>query len=321
MQAKQHFVSGSIIIILDDGGLAIKQAPHELLGQCKFYRIEQTTSGLRFQNDKDYFPIIQVATSAAKVYLEPNFISRALVRKLHSYLKTHPPKSIGVVGFGHIGKAVAHFFGKKYEVYVFDIKSDVLTSNIGRLKICNSIDELIYKCDMIIGATGVDISNVDCELLAKENKTSISVSSNDIEFNHLLKKHSDYLSLIYRDVLQNIEIKLNNGSILKLIRGGTVANFNNGIASCRKNQIQLTRALLFPAVLQALNNNIQLKSENAAISLKSEYQNLIVEYWFKLYPNYLKLYPIGLKNRFQSLDWINENSGMNKVNIHVPKQK
>jgi len=312
IHAKQKFVNKSIIIILDDGGLAIKQTPQELFGQLKFYGIEQTTSGLRFQPDKDFFPIIQVATSAAKVYLEPNIISRALLRKLHFYLNKNEPKRIGVVGFGHIGKAVAHYLAKRYSVFIYDNKSDVLKANIGKLKVCSSIDELIAKCDLIIGATGVDISNINWEKAAIENKTLISVSSNDIEFNSLLKRNNKTLWIMYKDVLQNIEIKLENGRTLKLIRGGTVANFNNGLESCRKNQIQLTRALLFSGILQALNNNIQLKGENGSTNLKHEFQMFVVQEWFRHYPKYQHFYPESLKIKFNSLEWINENSSIKR---------
>lgn len=319
--AQQRFTNESIIIILDDGGLAIKQAPNELFKQCKLYGIEQTTSGLRYQPDKDFFPIIQVATSAAKVYLEPNFISRALLRKLTPYLYRNPPNKIGIVGFGHIGKAVAHFFSKRYNVCIYDTKDDVLKTNIGKLIVCTSIDELVMKCDLIIGATGVDISNIDWDKLVNENKTLISVSSSDIEFNSLLKKYNEILWVKYKDVLLNIKIRLKNGKWLKLIRGGTVANFNNGLESCRANQIQLTRALLFSGILQALNNNLQLKGVNGSFNLKPEYQALIVQQWFKLYPIYKDIYPESLRKNFESIDWIDDNSGITKMNVKIFKQK
>lgn len=298
-----------IVIILDDGGLAIKRVPQELFKICKFYGIEQTTFGLRYQEHIDHFPIIQVATSAAKKYLEPDLISRALINKLYKYLKKNKPNKVGIVGFGNIGKAVARAFGKKYKVMVFDENYSAFSLEISQFPICSSIEELIIKCDLIIGATGVDISNPNWENIINGNKTFISVSSSDIEFNSLLKKYSDQFSYHRYRVLDDLIAKLPNGFQITFYKGGTVANFNKSKESCPLKQIQLTRSLLFAAIAQALNNNINFNGKNSAIRLNPFFQKIIVNRWFSENPKFKSFYPQVLIDNFASESWIEKNSG------------
>jgi hypothetical protein len=298
-----------VVIILDDGGLAIKKAPRELFDICRFYGIEQTTFGLRYQENIDHFPIIQVATSAAKKFLEPCLISTALTKKISKLLNEIKPKSIGVVGFGNIGKAVAYHLSNKYQIFVYDITQPKLILNVEHLSFCSDLKELIQKCELIISATGIDISNFPLDSIITTEKTFISVSSSDIEFNSLLKEYND--DLIYKNysLLDNLVIRLPNNASIKLYRGGTVANFDGSKESCPKEQIQLTRGLLFAGILQALNNNIHLTDENGSIKLKPLFQKLIVEKWFSTNPNFKTFYPSSLIDDFKSETWIMDNSG------------
>jgi len=297
-----------IVIILDDGGLAIDKVPKELFSICKFYAIEQTTFGLRYQGNIDNFPIIQVATSAAKKFLEPNLISRALFEKIHVFLKSLKPKNIGIIGFGHIGKSVAHLFNKKYKVFIYDINRATMQTNVGNLQICAQIKDLINNCDVIIGATGFDISNYLLESSIESDKTIISVSSSDIEFNSFLKKHNEELINNQFKILSNLIMQLPSKSKINIIRGGTVANFDGSKESCPKDQIQLTRGLLFAGIIQAINNLHNNSDKKGSVKLETSYQKMIVERWFSSNPLFKNYYPQTLIDNFTSEKWISENS-------------
>lgn len=305
---RQKLKVGDVIIILDDGGLAIKTAPKELFDVCKFYGIEQTTFGLRYQENKDHFPIIQVATSATKKFLEPVLISKTLMTRIKILLRTIKPLNIGVIGFGNIGKSVAKELSADYKVQVFDINNAQTQDIKSNIKICSDVNELISNSDLIIGATGVDISK-NWDLIIEKNVTLISVSSADIEFNSLLKKYNEQLKLKKYTPLDDFEIILANGNKISIIRGGTVANFNNLKESCPKDKIQITRGLLFAAILQALNNNLHITDENGSVKLKPSFQKIIVQKWFSEHPRFRSFYPKILIDNFASEAWISENSG------------
>jgi len=298
-----------VIIILDDGGLAIRRAPHNLFSVCKFYGIEQTTFGLRYQENYDHFPIIQVATSATKKYLEPNLISNALVDKIINQLKKIKPNKIGVVGFGNIGKAVAHMLGKKYTVLVYDSNPIATNNSLGQLINCLTLNELITNCDVIIGATGVDISKHDWEEIITTDKYFVSVSSADIEFNSFIKRFNNQLISNRFKPLDDIVIYLSTGAKATILRGGTVANFNGSKESCPRKQIQLTRGLLFAGVLQAISNNLPLVDSFGSFKLKAYFQKIIVQKWFSENPTFKNFYSKQLVDNFTDETWLFENSG------------
>jgi S-adenosylhomocysteine hydrolase len=66
------------IIVLDDGGFALKNVPEDILQKYEVFGIEQTTSGIRLQNTFKKFPVIPVASSAAKTIIEPPIVSEAV---------------------------------------------------------------------------------------------------------------------------------------------------------------------------------------------------------------------------------------------------
>jgi len=301
-----------IIIVIDDGGLAIRHIPPDVIHDDYYcYGIEQTTSGLRYQPGRREIPIIQVATSAAKTKLEPILISRALNSKLHDLLLRIKPSIIGIVGYGNIGRALADFFSTIYRVMVFDIREIHVQKKSNDILIADSLELLIHECDVIIGATGVDISvQVDWESIVNRDKTLISVSSYDIEFGTLLRQqNSNNSGSTSIDLLSDLIVKLKNGCILNLIRGGTVANFDNSKESCPALEIQLTRGLLFSSIIQILNAHLSKSEElNGPTKLDSGLQRLVVETWFTNYPRFKELYPAELINSFKDKEWVENNS-------------
>lgn len=270
----------SKIIILDDGGYTLKNVPEEILKNHFVCGIEQTTSGIRMQNTFGKFPVIHVAASAAKVIIEPPIVSEAVKIQLGEIIKELNPQKVGVVGFGHIGKAVVNKFKSIYDILVFDIKNELKDEVIQDVTYCNSLSDLYNQSDVIIGATGQDISDLNWLTDSTGDKTLISVSSGDIEFNSLLRECKPYLTEELKNPLQILSLKTQQGYLLKILRGGMVANFAGTPDSSPGHIIQVTRGLLFSAILQILRDSEELKNRSGAIMLDPYFQKEVVQTWF-----------------------------------------
>lgn len=123
------------ILIMDHGGHAITYLPLMLLEHYKIIGIEKTTAG--FINSKKQglppIPVIDVANSAAKRFLESPLIADAVVNKIVSYLPENINDFVfGVVGLGSIGKAVVnrlHQLGCRLVVHDIDSAQQVFIDN------------------------------------------------------------------------------------------------------------------------------------------------------------------------------------------------
>ncbi len=298
----------SKIIILDDGGYTLKNVPEEILKNHFVCGIEQTTSGIRMQSAFGKFPVIHVAASAAKVIIEPPIVSEAVKIQLGQIIQELSPKKVGVVGFGHIGKAVVNEFKSVYDILVYDIKNELKGEVIQDVTYCNSLSDLYNQSDIIIGATGQDISDVNWLTNSTGDKTLISVSSGDIEFNNLLRKCEPYLTEDFKSPLQVLDLKTEQGHSLKILRGGMVANFTGTPDSSPGHIIQVTRGLLFSAILQILRDTEQLKSLSGAVMLDPNFQKEIVQLWFQDQPQRKSDYSEEVLSGFESVEWIEEHS-------------
>lgn len=294
----------SKIIILDDGGYTLKNVPDEILKNHFVYGIEQTTSGIRMQNTFGKFPVIHVAASAAKVIIEPPIVSEAVKIQLGQIIQELNPKKVGVIGFGHIGKAVVNEFKSIYDILVYDIKNELKDEVIQGVTYCNSLSDLYNQNDVIIGATGQDISDLNWLTNSTGNKTLISVSSGDIEFNNLLRNCKPYLTEGLKSPLQVLNLKTKQGHSLKILRGGMVANFTGTPDSSPGHIIQVTRGLLFSAILQILRDTEQLKSQSGAAMLDPNFQKEVVKLWFQDQPQRKSDYLEDVLSGFESVEWI-----------------
>jgi len=294
----------SKIIILDDGGYTLKNVPDEILKNYFVCGIEQTTSGIRMQNTFGKFPVIHVAASAAKVIIEPPIVSEAVKIQLGQIIQELNPQKVGIVGFGHIGKAVVNEFKSVYDILVFDIKNELKDDVIQGVKYCSSLTDLYNQSDVIIGATGQDISDLNWLTNSTGDKTLISVSSGDIEFNNLLRSCKPYLTEDLKSPLQVLDLKTEQGHSLKILRGGMVANFTGTPDSSPGHIIQVTRGLLFSAILQILRDTEQLKSQSGAVTLDPYFQKEAVQLCLKAQPQRKTDYSAAILEGFKDLSWI-----------------
>lgn len=275
------------IIVMDHGGHAITYLPLTLLEHYKIIGIEKTTAG--FINTQKCglppIPVIDVANSAAKRFLESPLIAESVVKKIVSYLPENLDNFIfGVVGLGAIGKALVkrlQLLGCQLIVHDIDSAQQQF-SDTHNIIFTNKMSALIASADYIFGCSGRDITEGQMEQfrLATRNKTLISCSSEDKEFLSLLQMINQQGTSIF-DPMDNIEFKSEFGAFVYLLRGGFPVNFDHSGESVPANDIQLTRSLVLAAVLQAAEYLNSTSMERGVYPLDAAYQSFVINEWLK----------------------------------------
>lgn len=304
------------IVVLDDGGRCIHGIPQSIRQHWPIVSIEQTTSGLRLPTGKLLpleqhlnFPVIQLASSAAKRQIEPPMISEAVLTKLRKYiiLNQHPAV-YGVIGLGNVGNAVAKDLVKTgSQVFVYDIDSSLSESMPGTIW-SNSVEEVFQNADYIFGCTGHDVlSGATWVDTLKGNKTLISCSSEDKEFLFLLKAFSKSEDGDHSDPLQTFSIQFSH-CIIKVVRGGFPVNFDGTSESVPATDIQMTRGLQLSAILQAVLCARTGDSFVTEEMLAPLFQRVVVESWMAAEPSRRRWYSDDVLDGIKKLDWIRDKS-------------
>ena len=298
------------LIVLDDGGFGIKGMPTQL-PNLPVVGIEQTMSGLSLLNDPPRVPVIDVASSAAKQWIEPPMISEAVVAKLQSaHLESSP---IGVIGFGNIGKAMSRTLGRfRSPILVFDegIQSEATSE---RVVFCDSLCGLYSEVATIFGCTGRDtLAGKDWWPKIAGEKLLVSCSSQDMEFRSaLLSLNERSHELVSRQQLTSeITVPLAQGK-LRILRGGFPVNFDGSRESVPAADIQMTRGLLLGAILQASALIERGWIKPLRTMLLPELQRLVVSEWIQIRASRRTSFEPWLLDRFllSDLEWIADNSG------------
>lgn len=251
-----NYSSKSGMIVLDDGGRCLGRIPRSLQGKVSIVGIEQTTSGIRQKvkrSDQSFSAktIVQVASSAAKTLLESELIAAATVRRIGASIsdKQIASHNVGVVGLGNIGRAMANYLASRCaKVLATDIDPSA-RAGATNLIWCDDAFELINDSDFIIGCTGMDLFAAPgaVDRLCGE-KIFFSASSEDIEFSTLLKLAK--VQVNHNMSLPDIVI-CRPGFTATIANSGFPVNFDNSGISVPNEDIQITRALLLGAVVQA----------------------------------------------------------------------
>lgn len=299
------------IIVLDDGGYSLKNVPQDFFD--KTTGIEQTTSGIRYAFGK--FPVINVARSATKTLIEPRLVSESVRLRLGNDIKRLGVARIGIVGHGSIGKALAYDLSREYDVCVYDKKTSRLPSVRGPARAVRSLRQLYRESELIIGATGSDISRGWWISECNSDKVLMSVSSGDIEFNNLLRSHHHLIVNKATSPLQTIVLKTPVGHSIRILRGGMVANFTGEANSSPPEVIQVTRGLLLVAVVQAVVAEPVLKGATGPIMLDPNLQKFVVERWFEVLPQRRLEYPGRVVEGFKDHKWIASHSNGQRVDF------
>ena len=250
------------IIILDEGGHCLEAVPNGLKFKYQIAGLEQTRNGLyRKVLDLLPFPVVSVATCAAKRVLESPLIAEVVtkhIEKLIQSFDSEEGKVFGVIGNGTIGDAIVSRLldlGKTVVVYDHDQNAFAKSFSRSDKTSCyrlESVAAVIANADYIIGCTGIDVTEKVEHILSiiKHDKIFISCSSEDTEFNALLclLKQRQFKQ---DHPLSEITCELDSGAKVSVLRGGFPVNFDRSSQSVLPEKIQLTRGLILGACLQA----------------------------------------------------------------------
>jgi len=302
------------IIIMDHGGHALSFIPSEILEKYRVVGLEETMGGLINPSAQGLtFPVIEVASCAAKKIFESPLIAEAVVTKLTPLIPIKDDNlTCGVVGYGSIGKAVANkLLSMGHKVIVYD-QDPYQLKGAKNIIIANELTALIAHADYIFGCTGRDIAapSIDHLRLSLRNKTLISCSSEDKEYLSLLnlvqRKENGKVAT---KPLNEVVYRTDMGGTIRILRGGFPINFDDSGESVPANDIQLTRALVLGGALQAVSFfQKPLINAGGNYKLDAELQKFIVREWLKYQPPGRFSQKI-IDQFLHDKEWVAENSG------------
>ncbi len=271
----------SRIIVLDDGGYLRSNLPRSL--DIPIITIEQTASGVR-KSPESPIPAIVVAHSAAKRHFESPFIAQALLRKLKTLPCWRNSSRIGMLGLGFLGRYVAKLLkSERLSVIGYDPSwaGDKVANPVARYK---SVAQVVLNSDLLLGCSGTDVITLDTDLTHSQGKKIlISCSSGDIEFNRLLRHLSNTSTSDTKNPFSDLRGTLNDGRLeIEIINGGFPVNFDRNVEWETTDEIQLTRALLYAALVQALTMEWTPQLSQRKIMLDPHNQKNIVKEWLRL---------------------------------------
>ena len=270
------------LIILDDGGRCLASVPHWARQDGRrMCGVEQTQFGAD-RLGLVSLPVVLVARSGVKKWIEPPMIARAVKRRIASVVARCGPKTtVGVVGLGPIGKAVAEeLLRNGLQVLAYDNAATPEWPGKGVRK-CSRLRQLVEDSTMVFGCTGADIfeaagldeyPSIGCRALA-------SCSSEDIEFRSVLRRYADAVPLGPSQALQDVLCQVGNHE-LRVLRGGFPVNFDGTKESVPASEIQVTRGLLLGGVVQALlMTELPSIPATGSFQLASAVQDCVMRSW------------------------------------------
>lgn len=309
------------IIILDEGGRCLEVMPKDIPLIYKVAAIEQARGGLYSKALEIVpFPLVEVASSAAKKVLEAPLIANAILTRVKDILiRMNFSKNLvfGVIGNGVIGHAVCDYLlSLGCKVMVYDQNQNTFTNIVNKnFYRVDSILEVILWSNVVLGCTGKDITEgVDIINLVKQDTTFISCTSEDKEFNSLLKEIAKSKNTINIDTLGDITCLSSNGSKIKILQGGFPINFNRKPWNVPANQIEVTQGLLLGGCIQAILNAKKLVGDGVTINKSTKHQSLnpyiqyfVANHWLSRHQDLQ--YAMKYKEIFKNIEWVKRNSG------------
>ena len=307
-------------ILLDEGGDLIGATGHTVRDLSCFCGIEQTRSGLpRALSVK--FPVIQVADSALKRHLEPPLIAREVLTAISQRPALARADRFGVIGVGVLGSSLVEQLCRTGRtVWFFDTNSDtagrVEQMNPSAVR-CSTPDLVLRSAGVVLGSTGKDcLASVDAADIGRaEVRHFASCSSGDYEFLSLLRMGDASQIQDPPRAVNDIQVDVGRHE-LTVHNGGFPINFNREHELSAPEDIQLTRALLGGAIVQAAALLGRRRSRRVTgIMLSPGLQMAIARNWLELRPerrgDYSKEVLAGVSDR----NWIVRNSGGSEIGI------
>lgn len=294
------------IICIDDGGEVIALL-HERFPQHApyFVCVEQTRRGARVvhkleEQGKLLCPVVNVAETWAKLEWESPMIGHSVTlelgRKLDELESQGIPKRKKAVvsGYGAVGKAVAASLkARGIEVHVYD-KDPARLNDLPKDYVAHrDKQEALAHAELFIGCVGepnlvpgdhellpngallVNAASANDELSPQAIQTFLSPSRSDSQRRlwTSFMGQEIFTGLMRAEAHFDRAVKLPCGKELLLIQDGYVCNMTGERDPIPPRYIQLTRALLLRAAIEALSH----AGQHAVLNLSDEWQRKIVD--------------------------------------------
>ena len=279
---RQHVGPDDPVLVLDDGAYFLEAIAcyAEPLGDLRL--VEQTTRGLiKLELDAtlaayaERVRIIDVARSAPKSRWEAPWIGTSVCRALRAGLVERPLAAGDrclVLGYGTIGREVANTLTRDLGVpperlHVLDPEpgAEARASADGfPVWEPRAAERLRFK--LVVGCSGRSSFAVGDRVFLENDATLASASSGSAElsreqFVELADTHEDDdICVLERETLATrslhdpIDLQLVDRTV-RLLNGGFPVNFDGRVNCVPPEQIQVTRALMLGAALQALDTD------------------------------------------------------------------
>ena len=259
--------NGKPILLLDDGGLAIRLVHEEFGKYAHLFRcVEQTSHGVtEIEKIKTLVaPVVNVARSRGK-HREAPFIAEEAVHRLLIDLKALgredlKGREVTVIGYGFIGFEMARQL-KELGAIVTVVETDSALAEQAfkdGFNIAKSEADGYARASIVVGCTGHRSIGPEQLDLLKDGALLVSCSSAEVEIDTvLLAASGSYRELPHRGDYQsnhrNLEFNY-NGKRIAVLNEGKPINFDGNVNSVAPEKIQLTASLLFEAAVQAMDN-------------------------------------------------------------------
>jgi len=178
------------ILVLDDGGSCITTVPPELLSRYSMCGVEQTSMGMFvFEEKPPPFAVISWARTAVKLEMGGPIFSQCLIDRLTTGLRerrTFQREQLGLIGLGSIGRALANLAASEGKrVFFYDPQRNLQMPS-GDITRVESLEELMMRCDCVIGCSGRNPFKNNWPLNHKPGIRLLSGSSGDQEFGPII---------------------------------------------------------------------------------------------------------------------------------------
>jgi hypothetical protein len=182
------------IIVLDEGGHCVTNTPPELLQKYLFAGVEQTSRGIfMFEENPPPFAVFSWARAAVKLQIGGYLFSQCLIERLRNdYLDRRSLRGveIGIAGLGSIGRGLATIALREgCRVSFYDPSPDctIPPPLQGRLTRVDSLQDLMLRCDYLLGASGRNPFEGNWPLAHRPGIKLISASGGDHEFGPIIR--------------------------------------------------------------------------------------------------------------------------------------
>jgi adenosylhomocysteinase len=258
---KQRASNQEPILVLDDGGLVteiLHDSPKYKDVVSAFKIVEQTTRGHDAAERRVLkTPVVSIARADSKI-AEGAFIGRAVAAKMKQALRRQGMNLKGlkvtIVGHGVTGAPLAEELAGAGAIVTVVEKAEAAAREAAKRYPVRELDEALDDADLVIGTTGDTSIKLEHLRKLKDGAVVVSASSRQVEIEMAqLRRAASSRRVMPGSTLvglPTVRYRL-GGRGLTVLGDGWPINFDGDVDSVPPEEIQITRAAMFAAALQA----------------------------------------------------------------------